>query len=282
MPTLRQLLAGVVCAAAASAPASRAEQRLQDVAARITLKRPVGEQLVIVEPEGREPGAGVIAAGADLIDLSEQLLEDGRAASTVLDESRSGLTFFEPAWRQRMLDAIAEIDTTRFSLELVEAPQRYIGAMNRVVEAAREYQLASGIVRWAILRDRPVFSGAFDHMRAGERELGAALAGLRREAGVEKSEAAPPPIDPFAAGQTMAETCATSFGATSGRDDQRCLERQRAAMLAIERRFSFSEGLDERAFNAIRSRCREQWPGDFVGRDRCERSAISAAIGGER
>jgi hypothetical protein len=260
--------------------AGPAEQRLQNVAGSITLKRPAGEQLVIVEPEEQVPGARMGATGSELIELSGQLLEGGRAASTVLDESRSGLTFFDPAWRRRMLDALAEIDTTRFSLELVEAPERYADALDRVVEGAREYQLAAGIVRWAILRDRPVFSKAFDHMRGGERELGFALAGLRREAGVEGNEAAAPGIDPFTAGQSMTRACRAYCGATQGADYDRCMERQQAALLAIERRFSFNAHTDERAFNSIRSRCRDEFPGDFVGRDRCERQAIAGVTGG--
>jgi hypothetical protein len=260
--------------------AGLAEQRLSEVAGGITLKRPAGEQLVIVEPGAGEPGARMGATGSDLVELTGQLLEDGRAASTVLEESRSGLTFFDPAWRRRMLDALAEIDTTRFSLELVEVPDRYVDALDRVVEAAREYQLASGIVRWAILRDRPVFSQAFDHMRAGEREVGVALAGLRREVGVEGNEAAPPPIDPFSARQSMAEACRAYCGAAQGADYDRCMERQQAALLAIERRFSFNAHTDELAFNSIRSRCRDEFPGDFVGRDRCERQAIAGPTGG--
>lgn len=279
MFTLRRL-ALVITGAMVAVTTSFAEQRLQDVAGTITLKRPAGEQLVIVEPEAGKPGARMAATGPDLVALAEQLLDSGRAASAVLDESRSGLAFFDPAWRQRMLEGLSEIDTTRFSLELVEAPGRYVDALNRVVEAAREYQLAAGIVRWAILRDRPVFSKAFDHMRAGERDVGSALAGLRREVGVEGSEAAPPPIDPYAAGQAMAEVCGAYSRTAHGPDYDRCVGRQQAALLAIEHRFSFAERVDERAFNAIRSRCTEEWPRDFVGRDRCERQAIAGVTGG--
>ena len=262
------------------ATAGPAEQRLQDVAGSITLKRPTGERLVIVEPEGREPGSRMDVTGADLIKLTEQLLESGCAASVVLDESRSGLTFFDQGWRRRMLDVLAEVDTTRFSLELVEVPERYADALGRVVDGARQYQLAAGILRWAILRDRPVFSKAFEHMRAGEREVGAALAGLRGEGLVEGNEGTPPAIDHFAASQAMAEACGAYYGAVPSADYDRCLERQQAALWAIEHRFSFTEGIEEPAFNAIRNRCREEWPRDFVGRDRCERQDIVDATGG--
>ena len=279
MFTLRRfalVMAGMMTAAVAGF----GEQRLQDVAGSITLKRPAGDQFVMVEPEAGGPGARMGATGVDLIELTGQLLESGRAASAVLDESRSGLAFFDPAWRQRMLEGLGEIDTTRFSLELVEAPDRYVDALGRVVEAAREYQLAAGIVRWAILRDRPVFSKAFGHMRAGEREVGAALAGLHRETGVEGSETAPPAIDPYSAGKAMAGACSAYHGVAQGADFDRCMKRQQAALLAIEHRFSFTERIDERAFNAIRSRCGEEWPRDFVGRDRCERQAIAGVTGG--
>lgn len=257
----------------------RADQRLQDVAGSMTLKRPDVEQLLIVDPEGSAAGSQTDATGADLIGLTEQLLESGRAASAVLDEGRSGLTFFDQGWRRRMLDALAEIDTTRFSLELVEAPERYADALGRVVDGARQYQLAAGILRWAILRDRPVFSKAFEHMRVGEREVKAALGRLRSEGVEEWNEAAPPAVDPFAAGQAMAEVCAALYAAGQGSGHDRCLERQRAALWAIEHRFSFTEGIEEPAFNAIRNRCRDEWPRDFVGRDRCERQGIADAVG---
>jgi hypothetical protein len=220
------------------------------------------------------------ATGADLIAMAEQLLESGRAASGVLDESRSGLTFFEGSWRRRMLDALAEIDTTRFSLELIEAPERYRDVVARVADGAREYQLAAGIVRWAILRDQPVFSRAFDHMKVGEREVGAALGGLRRVVAAESNEGTPPAIDPFTAGQAMAEACRAYLGAAQGADYDRCIERQHAAVAAIEHRFSFTARIDEPAFNAFRNRCRDEWPRDFIGRDRCERQAISELTGG--
>ena len=281
MASTRVRQIGLVCALIVlSASAGPAEQRLSEVAGTIKLKRPAGDQFVMVEPAAGGPGARMSATGSDLVELTGQLLEEGRAASTVLEESRSGLTFFDSAWRRRMLDTLAEIDTTRFSLELVEAPGRYVDALDRVVEAAREYQLAAGIVRWAILRDRPVFSKAFDHMRAGEREVGAALVGLRREAGVEGNEAAPPPIDPYTAGQAMAEACGAYSRAARGPDYDRCIGQQQAALLAIEHRFSFAERVDERAFNAIRSRCTEEWPSDFVSRDRCERQAIAGVTVG--
>ena len=264
----------------AVAAAGFGEQRLQSVAGSIKLKRPAGEQLVIVEPEARAPGSRMGATGADLVELADQLLESGRAASAVLDDSRSGLTFFEGGWRRRMLDALAEIDTTRFSLELIEAPERYRDTVARVADGAREYQLAAGIVRWAILRDQPVFSRAFDHMRVAERELGAALGGLRRVGAAESNEGTPPAIDPFTASQAMAEACRAYLGAAQGPDYDRCIERQQAAVAAIEHRFSFTERVDEPAFNAFRNRCRDEWPRDFIGRDRCERQAISELTGG--
>jgi len=279
MSTLRRLVL-VMAGTMAVAAAGFGEQRLHDVAGSIKLKRPAGEQLVIVEPEARAPGSRMGATGAGLIELADQLLESGRAASAVLDESRSGLTFFEGGWRRRMLDALAEIDTTRFSLELVESPERYRDALARVTDGAREYQLAAGIVRWAILRDQPVFSRAFDHMRVGEREVGAALGGLRKVGAVERNEGTPPPIDPFTASQAMAEACRAYLGAAQGADYGRCIERQQAAVAAIEHRFSFTERLDEPAFNAIRNRCREEWPRDFISRDRCERQAIGDLTGG--
>ena len=279
MSTLRRLVF-VMAGTMAVAAAGFGEQRLHDVAGSIKLKRPAGEQLVIVEPEARAPGSRMGATGAGLIELADQLLESGRAASAVLDESRSGLTFFEGGWRRRMLDALAEIDTTRFSLELVEAPERYRDALARVTDGAREYQLAAGIVRWAILRDQPVFSRAFDHMRVGEREVGAALGGLRKVGAVEGGEGTPPSIDPFTASQSMAGACRAYVVATQGADYDRCIGRQQAAVQAIEHRFSFTERIEEPAFNTIRNRCREEWPRDFISRDRCERQAIADLAGG--
>jgi hypothetical protein len=50
-----------------------------------------------------------------------------------------------------------------------------------------------------------------------------------------------------------------------------------AALDAIRNRHNFTELLDEPVFNTIRNRCLEEWPADFVGRDRCEQQGCDAA-----
>jgi hypothetical protein len=80
----------------------------------------------------------------------------------------------------------------------------------------------------------------------------------------------------------MAEACGAYYGAAQGRDYDRCIDRQQAAVQAIEHRFSFTERIEQPAFNAIRNRCREEWPRDFISRDRCERQAIGDLTGGAK
>ena len=140
------------------------------------------------------------------------------------------------------------------------------------------WELAAGIVRWAILRDQALLGGAYEHMTAGEREVRGALAELRIEAAQENAESSPPPMDVFTERLAAHGACREQVGATgSGPAFDRCIERQEASLDAIRRRFSFTMGLDEPTFNAIRRWCRQEWSEDMVSRDRCERQRMAAA-----
>jgi hypothetical protein len=265
-------LCGVLLAATALA-----EQRLPDVAASIRLQRPDGERLVVVEPGPGKPGGRVEVSGTDVVEMTETLLARGRVAADLLQQTRSSLVFFDDGWRRRMLDAFSDVDTARIDLELCQPPSRYRDAVDDVTMAAREYQVAAGIVRWAILRDQALLGGAYRHMEAGERGLRGALAELRTSAGQERIESAPPSTELFASGGDARAVCREQYGTDSGPALDHCIERQEASLDAMRRRFSFSVGLDGATFNAIRHACGQEWGGDMVDRDRCEQQRMAAA-----
>jgi hypothetical protein len=267
----------LVCCGVIAATAGFGEQRLPDIAGGIELQRPAGEQLVIVAEGPEDQGGRVAVTGSDLVGMTEQLLEQSRHAAEILQETRTSLAFFDDGWRRRMLGALSDLDTTRTEFELCNPPDRYAEAVTRVTDGARDYQIAAGMLRWAISRDQARFSGAFEHLAAGDREVGAALAGLRVETLEQRYESDAPPPDPFAARQSAVRLCASRYGQGTGSGFDRCVAAQQASYDAITRRFSFTVGLDETSFNSIRNHCRDEWPDDLVSRDRCEQQRMAAA-----
>lgn len=267
----------VLCGAMAAA-SGFGEQRLPDVASKIVLQRPAGEQLVVVESGPTEPGRRVAVTGVDLVEMTEALLARSREAAGILQETRTSLAFFDDGWRRRMLAVLSDIDTARIDLELCQPPDRYAEAVTRVTDGARQYQIAAGMLRWAIYRDQARFSGAFEHFEAGDREVGAALAGLRVETREQRYESEASSVDPFAASQAASRICGSWYGTALRPEYDRCIAMQRASYEAITRRFSFTVGLDEPSFNSIRNHCRDEFPDDLVARDRCERQRMAAAV----
>lgn len=272
-----QRTTAVVCALLAAASSIGAEERLSDIAGSIVLQRPEGERLVVVEPQPEPSGARVAVDGSDLVEMTEQLLARGRAAAAILQETRTSLAFFDDGWRRRMLAAFGEIDTARIGLELCKPAPRYVESAARVLEGARQYQVAAGIVRWAMMRDQALFSGAFEHLSAGDHEVGSELARLRGEARKERSESESAPVDAFAASQSIATVCGSRDRSGGQGAHDRCVSSQLASLESLQRRFSFTVGLDEASFNSIRHDCRNEWRNDLAGWDRCERQRMAAA-----
>lgn len=253
------------------------EQRLPDVAGSIRLVRPEGDQIVVVEPTRRAPGERVAVSGSELVELAETLRQAGRSATAILDETRGSHAFFSDGWRRRMEDALIEIERSRASLELARVPHRFVALADRIEDGGRRLQAGAGVVRSAMIRDAPLLSGAFDNLEAGERQIASALAELESAVGLERLEAQPPPADPYRAMQDARRLCASRAGSVDGSSFDRCVERQLAAHEAMMRRYSFTAGVEEPAFNSIRNACRVEWPDDLVARDRCERQRLTEA-----
>ncbi len=267
----------MVCTLLLAALSVYAEQRLSDIAGRIVLQRPEGERLVVVEPQPRPAGTRVVVDGSGLVEMTEELLASGRAAAAVLQETRTSLAFFDDGWRRRMLAAFGDIDTARIGLELCKPAPRYAESVARVLEGARQYQIAAGIVRWAMMRDQALFSDAFEHLEAADREVGSELARLRGEAREERSESGSAPVDASAAHRAIVSVCGSMRGSGEHDAHDRCVSSQLASLESLQRRFSFTVGLDEASFNSIRNHCRDEWRDDLAGWDRCERQRMTTA-----
>lgn len=272
-----QRATAVVCGLLAAAASVNAEQRLSDIAGSIELQRPAGEQLVMVEPGPERTGMGVPTSGDALIEIADQLLATGRAAADLLEETRTSLAFFDDGWRRRMSSALEDIDAARVEVEFSKPPDRYRDAVALTLEGARQYQIAAGIVRWAMLRDQALFSGAFDYLESGDRKVATALVQLRYDARDARWESGSAPPDELTPGQTVSQFCASRHRMGDSGAYDRCVADQRASLEAMRGRFSFTVGLDEASFNSIRNRCRDEWPEDLAARDLCERERMSAA-----
>ncbi len=247
-----------------------AQQRLQEAANGLSLDHPENDVVIVVE-EGRiEDESGPTVIGADLLEMTEELLAKGRTAEAVALETRNEDVFFDQGWRDRLLAELEAMDSSRRNLELVVIPDRYSAAVDSVLDGGRHYQLAAGILRWAILREQTVFSAAFDEFATGNEGVIAGLVAVRIENEAEQSEQQQPPLDIFTARQGMSAVCGSRYGQGRREDYDRCIHQQEAALEAINRRFGFTVGLDDPTFNSIRFGCRQAWPEDLVGQDRCE------------
>ena len=247
-----------------------AQQRLQESANGLSLDQPENDRIIIVEEGLSEDGSAPTVTGADLVEMTEELLARGKAADAVLLETRTNDVFFNQGWRDRLLGDLDAMDVSRRNLELAVVPERYSAAVGSVLEGGRHFQLAAGILRWAILRDQPLFSAAFDEFATGNKGVIAGLVEVRIENEAEESEQQQPPLDIFTARQGMAVLCGSRYGQGRQEDYDLCVRQQEAALEAINRRFGFTVGLDDPTFNSNRFGCRQAWPDDLVGQDRCE------------
>ena len=247
-----------------------AQERLQEAANGLSLDQPEGDRVIVAEDVRSDDDSGPTVTGTDLVEMIDDLLASGRAAEAVALETRTEDLFFDQGWRDRLLDGLDAMDSSRRNLELTVVPERYSTAVQSVLDGGRHYQIAAGILRWAILRDQAVFSAAYDEFVAGNEGVIAGLVAVRNENQAELSERQQPPLDIFSARQGMAELCGSRYGQGRRDDYDRCVRQQEAALEAINRRFGFTVGLDDPTFNSIRFGCRQAWPGDLVGQDRCE------------
>lgn len=258
-----------------------AQESLSEAARGLSLERPASDQLLVVESTEETSSDLIHISGAEAVDLAERALAAGRAAEAALAETRTGDLFYDEAWRSRMLDACHELDMMRRSLDLVRPPDRYAAAFTEVVGGAGRYQIGGAMMRWAISQDEPLYGGAFDQFSAAGRGLLAGLVDLRLEREREQSEQPAPALDVFTARQAAGAVCTSRYGEPRGSGYDQCMAQQTAAYQAMNRRFSFTVGLDEAAFNSIRHRCRAEFTDDLVALDRCELVHIEAARAGQ-
>ena len=247
-----------------------AQDRLQEAAGELSLDQPNGDRVIVVEEARFDDDSGPTVTGTDVLEMTEDLLALGRAAEAVALETRTEDLFYDQGWRDRLLAGLDALDSSRRNLELAVVHERYSTPVELVLEGGRHYQLAAGILRWAILRDQVLFSAAYDEFAAGNDGVIAGLVAVRNENEAELSEQQQPPLDIFSARQGMAEVCGSRYGQGRRDDYDRCIRQQEVALEAINRRFGFTVGLDDPTFNSIRFGCRQAWPDDLVGQDRCE------------
>ena len=257
-------------------PGALAQDRLSDAGKGLSLDHPEGEQLLLIEDETGQAATLIDISGAEAVELAERALALGRTAESVLAETRSRDLFYDEGWRIRMIEACTDLENMVRSLNLLRPPDRYSDSFAAVEAGARRYELAAGMMRSAIVRDEPLYGGAFDQFTAAGNALLAGLVELRLEHEREALEQPPPALDPFAARQAAAALCDERYasGPRAGYDS--CMAQQAAALDAISRRFGFSVGVDQATFNSIRNGCGADWPDDMVARNRCELTRADA------
>lgn len=254
-----------------------AQEKLSDAAKGLSLDHPESEQILVTEADGSQSGSMIDISGAEAVELAERALALGRTAESILAETRARDLFYDEHWRGRMLQAGSDLQNMRKSLDLVQPPDRYADPFEELLNGVRRYEMSAAMMRQAISDDEPLYSGAFDQFAAAGRTVLAGVVELRLEHEREGSEQPAPAIDSLTARQASASLCGSRYGDRGGSGYANCMAQQAAALDAVNRRFSFSVGLTEAAFNSIRNRCRGDFPDDMVARDRCELSRIDAA-----
>jgi hypothetical protein len=255
-----------------------AQQNLSDVAGSIKLKKPEGESVVI---DHRTVGTVKKSTqkGTDgelLLVATNRCWEISQTLISLLGETGSGKVFYDDGWRVRVETAGTAFDEAREDLEYSPVPDRFSEAYREAQSGVLASAQALEVLRSAIANDRPQFTQAKTQFAGGSFALNDAMTQMRAVLRVEESEVAPPGVDPLTATRSVASLCGGWF--EQGSDDYtRCVAQQRAALDAINSRFSFNVGLGEAAFNTVRNGCLSEFPKDFVRRDSCERRRIETA-----
>jgi hypothetical protein len=253
-----------------------AQADISGTADSVSLKLPDQEEL-IVESVPEPEGSLVSFDGDALIAQTERLIERGRRVAALLEEAGIDDNFFRESWRERAAGAFVDLDSVCRTIDLAEPPARYAGQFDMVLDAVREFDAAIDILQTAIETDQQLYGGARKRFGGGELLASRGLDGLRRERLAERTEQPTSDPDPFIARRLIGTLCAAQAGQAEGLRYDRCVEAQSAAVETITNRHNFTESLDEPVFNTIRNRCLEEWPSDFVARDRCERQGCDSA-----
>jgi len=270
------VFAAVLLLGLASGLDVRAQDRLSDAGKGLSLEHPEAEQLLLVEGDSKPAGQLIDIAGEDAVQLGERALAFGKAAESVLTETRRQHLFYDAGWRGRMLEACSDVENMQRSLHLVRPPERYAEAFAEVVDGMTRYSIGTGMMEWAISEDQPLYAGAFDQFNAARRGILAGVIELRLEHEREGAEQPALPMDRYTSNQGAAALCTTRYGEAKGAGYDNCMAQQMAALDTITRRFSFTVGLDEATFNTVRHACRREYPDDLVAMDRCETSRADA------
>lgn len=269
--------AAMVLMIGVGAGSATAQQSLSEVAGSIKLKNPEGGQLVIdrsalsqstsVTPASTSLGDALIETTGDCVAAAQALLD-------LIEETGGGMAFYDDEWRGRVVIAGEGLDQASDNLRMVVGTGRYEAA-DEMAERGSEMAV-SGLdaLRDAIASDRPVYSEAKRQIAGGIKLLESANSAVRAVKREEELEAESQLINPVAADQAITSLCGRRF-ARETEGYAGCVNDQKTALNAIAGRYAPSVGLESAEFNVIRNKCRYEWPGDFVNRDRCERRRIA-------
>jgi hypothetical protein len=270
----RSALVGFAVVLAAGVAA--AQQRLGDIAGTIRIQR-TGEDAVIdqrtVEPGGRPPAG----AGDAHHDRLAACVEEAKAFRAVLREAFTEDLFLQYDWRGRSLEAATRLEVALRTLLVSQPRAELMGAWNEAMTGVDGLEWAVATIRASFDEDSPQLY--MDVIRSIDGHIGTvetAMAEMRRLGREGQAVAPPADVDVVAADEVIARRCgALGEPGTSGYDS--CAEQQRAALAAIQNRFTFSYNLDEPTFNRIRNDCALEFPNDLSARDACERRRMDAA-----
>ena len=246
------------------------EKRLSDVASDIQL-RPPSEEAVFVDLASAGVGA---SSTRDLVELADEYSESLATVAGLLSEAGDDDRFFAVDWREQIATACLDVDTLGSSLAVMRPPERLASAHEELIDASRDCDRATRGVREALRMDQPLYGSAMRLLSDCREVVSRSVETMHRIRRDELQELQPAYDDPLAAAVAIADLCRERAGGQGPRFDE-CVAGQEGARRAIADRFGFSVMLDDATFNVIRNSCRLEWPGDYVGRNRCELQRIA-------
>ena len=257
-----------------------AQQSLSEVAGSIKLKKNTEGEPVVIDRKtlGKSPRSSRRGpSGSLLLDVTMDCTDASNSLRDLLVEARSLDLFQDEDWRERTDFAGQNLELACNELRVFYAPDAYSDAYAKAEVAADAALDGLGRVRYILSINQPLVVEPTKQLENAIRMLNDAQVAIREVEHAETAAASSTVVDPIAANQAINTLCKRRFVEDSPSFNE-CVSDQERAVAAITGRTGPALGIGEADFNTIRNSCLDEWPGDYVNRDRCEQRRMAAKV----
>lgn len=222
------------------------------------------------------PASGHFADPAQIRAGVDALRASAGALQVLVDQTEhSWAPFVDLAWLRLVHNAREDVALTADELRVMAPSPDYVAAWREArAAAAALLELVQPLEDGYQAGHAPILK-LVEPVRAAVARFDGILTAIDRRRQQLALEA-PQVVLTTGAAEDIARAVCTKRFSGAGIDQRMCLDRQRQAARAIQARISFAVGLDDAAFNRIRSACGDEFPADLVARDSCEQSRMGA------